>query len=116
MDVCQYNKSSVKGYLPVSLLPPMELQEIWDEAKKTMQISNPDYDVVIKKLHFHYDMKLVIFGINEERHLILQFPVFVQACTQQQLILYQVETVPVPIIDQNKQAHSYIHLQEVSPI
>ena len=24
--------------------------------------------------------------------------------------MYQIETVPVPIIDQNKQAHSYTHL------
>ena len=56
-------------------------------------------------------MKLVTFGIDEERNLIIQFPIFVQPYTQQQLILYQIETVPVPIIDQNKQAHSYTHLQ-----
>ena len=30
---------------------------------------------------------------------------------QQPLILYQIETVWVPIIDQNKQAYSYTHLQ-----
>ena len=30
---------------------------------------------------------------------------------QQQLILYQIETVPVPIVDQNKQAQSYTHLK-----
>ena len=26
-------------------------------------------------------------------------------------MLHQIETVPVPIVDQNKQAHSYTHLQ-----
>ena len=56
-------------------------------------------------------MKSVTFGINGERNLIVQFPVFVQPYTQQQLILYQIEMVPVPIIDQNKQAHYYTHLQ-----
>ena len=30
---------------------------------------------------------------------------------QQPLILYQIETIPVPIIRQNKKAHSYTHLQ-----
>ena len=30
---------------------------------------------------------------------------------QQPLILYQIETVPVPIVDQNKQANSYMYLQ-----
>ena len=36
---------------------------------------------------------------------------FAQPYTQQLLILYQIETVPVPIIDQNKQTNSYTHLQ-----
>ena len=54
-------------------------------------------------------MKLVTFGIDKERNLIVQFPVFVQQYTQQLLILYQIETVTVPIIDQNKQANSYTH-------
>ena len=30
---------------------------------------------------------------------------------QQPLILYQMDIVPVPIVDQNKQAYSYTHLQ-----
>ena len=56
-------------------------------------------------------MKLVTFGIDKDRNLITQFPVFIQSCTQQPLMLYKIETVPIPIIDQNKQAHSYTHLQ-----
>ena len=30
---------------------------------------------------------------------------------QQPLVLYQIETVPIPIVDQNKQANFYTHLQ-----
>ena len=55
-------------------------------------------------------MKLVTLGIDRERKLIVHFPVFVQLYTQQQLILYQIEIVPVPIIDQNKQVHSHTYL------
>ena len=54
-------------------------------------------------------MKLVSFGIDEDQNLIIQFPVFIQPYMQQPLILYQIETVPVPIIDQNKQVNSYTH-------
>ena len=36
---------------------------------------------------------------------------FIQLYTQQPLVLHQLETVAVPIIDQNKQANSYTHLQ-----
>ena len=104
-------KVLLKDYLPISLLPPSKLQEILSKVKKAIQITNPDYDIVMQRLHLYYDMKLVTFGIDEDRNLIVQFPVFVQPYTQQQLILYQIETVPVQIIDQNKQAHSYTHLQ-----
>ena len=44
-------------------------------------------------------MKLVTFGIDKDRNLIIQFPVFIQPYTQQPLTLYQIETVPVPIKD-----------------
>ena len=45
----------------------------------------------------------------------IQFPVFIQPYTQQPLILHQLETVPVLIIDQNTQAQSYTHLQVHKP-
>ena len=41
--------------------------------------------------------------------------VFVQPYTQQPLILYQLETVPIPILDQNDRADSYKHLQVEKP-
>ena len=49
-------------------------------------------------------MKLVTFGIDRKRNLIIQFPIFVQPYTQQPLILYQLEMVPVPIVDRNTKA------------
>ena len=60
-------------------------------------------------------MKVVTFGIDKERNLTIQFPVFIQLYTQPPLILYQIETVPVPVIDQNTQAHSYTYLQIDKP-
>ena len=56
-------------------------------------------------------MKLVTFGINRDRNLVIQFPVFIQPYTPQLLILYQIEMVPVPTVDQNKQANFYAYLQ-----
>ena len=41
----------------------------------------------------------------------IQFPIFVQPYTQQPLILYQLETVPVPTVDKNTKADSYTQLQ-----
>ena len=47
-------------------------------------------------------MKLVTFGIDQDRNLIIQFPVFVQPYTQKPLTLYQIETILVPILDMNE--------------
>ena len=69
------------------------------------------YDLVLTRLYLYYDMKLVTFGIDSQRNLIVQFPVFVQPYTQKRLIMYQIETVPVPILDKNEQAHSYTELK-----
>ena len=56
-------------------------------------------------------MKLITFGIDNQRNLIVQFPVFVQPYTQKRLIMYQIETIPVPILDENEQVHSYMELK-----
>ena len=60
-------------------------------------------------------MQIVTFGIDKDRNFIIQFPVFIQPYTQQPLVLYQLETVPVPILDQNDKAQSYMHLQIKKP-
>ena len=99
-----------KGYLPISLFTPLKLKEILNEVKNTVWKTNPDYDLVIKRLHPDYDMKLVTFGIDDNNNLIVQFTVSIQPYTQQPLIVYQMETVSVPIIDKNTQAQSYTHL------
>ena len=64
-----------KGYLPISLLPPSKLNTILGKVKEALQVNNRNYDLVIKRLYFYYDMKLVTFGIDDQRNLIVQFPV-----------------------------------------
>ena len=60
-------------------------------------------------------MKLVTFRIDKKRNLIIQFPIFVQPYTQQLLILYQMETAPVPIVDKNTNANSYMEILVKKP-
>ena len=100
-----------KGYLPISLLPPSKLEKILKEVRIAISKANKDYDLVLTRLYLYYDMKLVAFGIDNQRSLIVQLPVFLQAYTQKRLIMYQIETVPVPILDENYQLHSYTELK-----
>ena len=92
------------------MIKPAKLHEILSEVKKLLQITNPDYDLVLDRLHLYYDMQLVTFGIDKDINLVIQFLVFIQPYTQKPLILYQLETVPVLILDKNVKAQSYMHL------
>ena len=107
MQLCMYAKVIrilAKGYLPISLITLLKLKEILHAVQTAIRKTNPVYDIVIKRLHLYYDMKLVTFGIDQDKNLVIQFQVFIQPYTQQLLILYQIETVPVLIVEQNRQA------------
>ena len=71
--------------------------------------------MVLDRLHLYYDMQLFTFGIDSDMNLVIQFPVFIQPYTQKPLILYQLETVPVPVLNLNMKAQSYTHLRIKKP-
>ena len=96
-------------------MPPSKLEAILEQVKLVLGKTNKDYDFVLTRLYLYYNMKLVMFGIDSQRNLIIQFPVFVQPYTQTRLILYQIETVPVSVLDTNYQAQSYTQLKIDKP-
>ena len=104
-----------KGYLPISLIPPSKLETILQQVKIALAKTNKNYDLVLNRLYLYYDMKLVTFGTDNNKNLIIQFPVFVEPYMQARLTLYQIETVPVPILDTNNKAHSYTQLRIDKP-
>ena len=53
-----------KRYPPFPLVTPLKLIKILNAVKVTSRQTNPDYDLVIKRLHLNYNMKLVTFGID----------------------------------------------------
>ena len=104
-----------KGNLPITPLSPSKLNIILQKVREVVQIKNRDSDLVIKRLYLYYDMILVTFGIDGQRNLTIQFPVFVHLHNQQCLMLYQLETVPVPVMDENEKVQSYTYLQVRKP-
>ena len=88
-----------KGYLPNTLLTPKRLQGILSEVKRSLHITNPDYTLVLHRLYLYYDVQFVTFGIDRDMNIVIQFPVFIQPYTQKPSILYQLETVPILILD-----------------
>ena len=104
-----------KGYLPKTLLMPKKLQRILAEVEKSLHHTNPDYTLVLDRLHLCYDMQLVTFSIDKDMNHFIQFPIFIPPYTQKPLILYQLETVPVPVLDRNIEAQSYTNLRIKKP-
>ena len=66
-----------KGFRPISLITPLKLKVILNVLRTTVRQTSPNYDLIIKRLYLHYDMKLVTFGIDKDRNLIMQFLVFI---------------------------------------
>ena len=95
-----------KGYLPPQLFSPTDLVKISLAALKMIQKRYPDYILAIPQASSYYDMRLVTFGIDE-----VCFPIFVKDFSREAMTLYQIETVPVPIIDTNLEANSHKSLK-----
>ena len=96
-----------KGYLPPQLFSPTDLVKISMAALKMVQKRHPDYVLAIPQTSSYYDMRLVTFGIDELDRLVVCFPIFVKDFSRESMTLYQIETVPVPIVDDNLEANSY---------
>ena len=100
-----------KGYLPITLITPSKLETILKQVQMAIAKTNQDYELVLNRLYLYYDMKLVTFGIDYQKNLLIQFPVYMQT----KLTLYQVETVPVPILDASNKIQSYTKLKIEKP-
>ena len=100
-----------KGYLPITLITPSKLEGILQQVQLAITKLNQDYEIVLNTLYMYYNMKLVMFGIDSQKNLIIQFPVFIHLYMQTKLTLYQVETVPVPILDTGNKVQSYTQLK-----
>ena len=66
------------GYLLIDLIPPSQLNDMITKVKEVVVVTNPKYDIVLKRPHLYYDMEIVTFGINDHSDLIIQFPAFIQ--------------------------------------
>ena len=104
-----------RGYIPIELFPPSLLRNITQQALLMVRKQHPDYVSVIARATSYYDMKLVTFGLDNQDNLVVAFPIFIQDHTRSSLRLYEMETVKVPIADENLLANSYTELTLPKP-
>ena len=93
--------------LPRSLFPDQRIEGILAQVKM-VRLRYPDYELAANHISHYRDMELVTFSIDRITHsLVVTFPVFIKDYKQPPFSLFEIETVPVPIPDRNKQADSY---------
>ena len=94
--------------LPRSLFPDQRIEGILAQVDKMVRLRYPDYELAANHISHYRDMELVTFSVDRITHsLVVTFPVFIKDYKQLPLSLFEIETVPVPIPDRNKQADSY---------
>ena len=104
-----------KGYLPITLITPSKLEAILKQVQIAIAKANQHYELVLNRPYLYYDMKLIMFGIDNQKNLIIQFPVFVMPYTETKLTLYQIATVPVLALDASNKIQSYTQLKIEKP-
>ena len=68
----------------------------------------PDYELAATHISHYHDMKMVTFVVDQQTHsLIVLFLAFMKDYKQPPLAQFEIESVPVPIKDKNKQVDSY---------
>ena len=103
----------VKGYLPILLITPLKLKEILKSVKDTLTKTNLDCDIIIKRLHLYYYMKLVTFRIDRNRNLII--PNFHATVHAAAINIIPIGNSPITNCRQNTKADSYTQLQIKKP-
>ena len=91
-----------QGRLPRALISDNQLRDILGKINTMVKRNYPDYVLAATHISHYRDMKMVTFAVDHQNHsLIVTFPAFIKNYKQPPLSLFEVETVPVPIIDKN---------------
>ena len=105
-----------QGRLPQEFFSDKQLLDILKQVEKMIKQDQQHYALAAEHISHYRDMKLVTFAMDQMTHsLIVAFPVFVQDYRRPSLSLYEIESVPVPIPDENKRADSYSMVQIRKP-
>ena len=104
-----------KGYLPPQMFPPTTLVRTSEKAIAMMKEKNPDYVLALSHINDYYDMRMVTFGVDDQDKLVICFPIFIKDFKKEPMTLHQIETVKVPITDDNEKANSYTEVITTKP-
>ena len=104
-----------RGYLPSEIFPPTRLKNITETVRATLIRDHPEYQLALTDLSDYYDMQMVTFGVSSDKELVITFPILIKQLNSRPLDLYDFETIPVPVKDENVELNTYTQVIPVKP-
>ena len=104
-----------KGYLSISLITPLKLQEIFASVNEMLSKTNPDYNSH-KKITFILWYEISNFRHKQEKNFnnsVSNICTTIHTATIN--FISTLKTVPLPVIDKNIKADTYTQLQITKP-
>ena len=92
-----------QGRLPQEFFLDSRLQSIISEVETMVHKEHPNYALAAEHVSHYVD--------QQTPSQIVTFPVFIQDYRRPPLSLFHIETVPVPIPDENEKADSYLQIE-----
>ena len=108
-------KTLSEGKIPIELFPPKLLKQFNDNVHKELSKHHPHYTLAFPHISYYYDMELVTFGPDLNRSLVITFPIFIKPVQSEPLVLYEIETVDVPVEDMNPSLNSFTRVKIRKP-
>ena len=105
-----------KGRLPHEIITHSRMKDMINKVENMLYKNHGNYRVALDSTDQYYDMKLATFSVDKRtRSLIIAFPIFIKQATLKPFSLYEIETVPVPIEDEDKNLNSYTEVVFAKP-
>ena len=104
-----------RGRLPPELFSPSFLHNVTIKVMSELLKSNTGYKIAFPQVDAYYDMKVATFSLDKENNLIVTFPILIEPIQNKPLSLYEIETVPVPIVDMDKSADGFSEVHVNKP-
>lgn len=85
----------MQGQLPFGLIPPNELQDLFDHVQDTLLVTAPEFELVNTHIASIYHQTDISYT-NHGNHLYVQIPFFLRARHLAQLTLHSIDITYVP--------------------
>ena len=104
------------GRLPHQIITHTRIKEMIKAVEEVLIKDYHSYRVALDSTDQYFDMKLATFAVNPETDaMYITFPIFIRPTTLEPFSLYEIETVPVPIEDQDESINSYTEVIMAKP-